>query len=134
MLSSVVMISRSEPSGVAPQVLVAQVDPALRKAFEFLFRAEGFRVSACADPDDLLRMDLPASGMCLVVDHGSSRKRGLGVLQELRGRGMTLPAILVVDRPTPRLRAAAADIGVAVLEKPLLGDALATAVRSALAA
>ena len=46
---------------------------------------------------------------------------------------MTLPAILITSHPKPDLRAAAAAAGVPIVEKPLIGDALMTSIRRALA-
>jgi hypothetical protein len=58
---------------------------------------------------------------------------GLDVVMQLRERRVPLPAILITTNPSAFLRQRAADAGIPVIEKPLLGDALSRGIREALA-
>jgi len=57
---------------------------------------------------------------------------GIEALAELRARGSTAKLFLMTTRPEPRVLAQAAALDIAVLEKPILGDRLVAAVRTAL--
>jgi hypothetical protein len=50
----------------------------------------------------------------------------------LRGRGYTAPAIVLATNPTPSFRVHAAGAGALLIEKPLLGDELSSAIAHAL--
>jgi hypothetical protein len=54
-------------------------------------------------------------------------------LERLRGEGHEAPAILMTTNPKQATKARAAVMGVRILEKPILGDDLATAIRLAIA-
>jgi two-component system, LuxR family, response regulator FixJ len=53
-------------------------------------------------------------------------------LVELRRRQVAAPAILITTHPSAAVRERAAATGVAVVEKPLLGDALFQEIYAAL--
>ncbi len=55
------------------------------------------------------------------------------MLAELRQRGVATPAILITTNPGPHLRVRAAAASVAIVEKPLIGNTLADAIRKAFA-
>ena len=59
---------------------------------------------------------------------------GLDLLAELRRRKVVTPAILITTHPSAAVRERAAATGIALIEKPLLGDALFQEIRAALAA
>jgi FixJ family two-component response regulator len=69
-----------------------------------------------------------------VLDERLSGMSGLQALAALRKRAVTLPAILITSHPQPQLRNAAKAASVPIVEKPLIGDALLTAIRIALGA
>jgi len=71
---------------------------------------------------------LPAPA-CVVLDLNLPGASGLDALAVLRERGLDCPAILITTQPKPPVVAAAAELGVRILEKPLLGDALPSAIR-----
>ena len=56
------------------------------------------------------------------------------LVSALRGRGVGTPAILITTNPSVQLRRRADEAGLAIVEKPLLGNTLAEAIRSAVAA
>ena len=115
-------------------VLVVDDDPAVRNSLQFSLQIEGFRVRAYANGMELLGdPDLPTCG-CLVVDQTMPGMTGLDVVACLRARHVALPAILITTNPSGMLRQRAADAGIRVIEKPLLGDALSRGIREALEA
>ena len=58
---------------------------------------------------------------------------GLELVSALRGRGVSIPAILITSNPTKYVRDRAAAIAVLVVEKPRLGSYLLDCVREAVA-
>jgi FixJ family two-component response regulator len=115
-----------------PLIVLVEDDAAVRVALEFAFDLEGFRVSTCMSGEEALRLDLPQEDACLVLDERLPGISGLETLARLRAQGVRLPAVLITTHPGPRFRAAAAEAGVPILEKPLMDDALVASVRAAL--
>ena len=98
-------------------------------SLEFALRLEGFAVHASADGADLLAGRPPGGWGCLVVDYNLQLGNGLDLIARLRSRGILWPAILMTTAPAAALRERAADAGILIVEKPLLGDALPDAIR-----
>ncbi|MBF0664040.1 MAG: response regulator [Brevundimonas sp.] len=115
-----------------PAVLLVDDDPAVAHAVQFSFDLEGLDVRSFSDAAGLLASDLPVEG-CLVLDYHLPDIDGLDLLEQLRANGVRLPAVLMTTNPRMIVKARAAAAGVPIIEKPLLTDALLTAVRSALA-
>ncbi|HWN52883.1 MAG TPA: response regulator, partial [Xanthobacteraceae bacterium] len=69
----------------------------------------------------------------LVVDYHMPAMNGLELVSALRGRGVSIPAILITSNPTKYVRDRAAAIAVLVVEKPRLGSYLLDCVREAVA-
>ena len=127
------MATHSEIAPLDPVVLVVDDDPAVRNSLKFSLQIEGFSVRAYASGSELLSdPDLPHHG-CLVVDLKMPGMTGLDLVASLRERQVALPAILITTNPTAVVRRRAADAGVPVIEKPLLGDALSRGIHDALA-
>ncbi len=116
-----------------PAVILVDDDPAVTHAMQFSFDLEGLDVRSFRDGESLLAVDdLPEKG-CLILDHNLPGMDGIALLDRLRAAGIRLPAILITTNPRAALRNRAAAAGVPIIEKPLLTDALLTAVRTALA-
>ena len=116
-----------------PAVILVDDDPAVTHAMQFSFDLEGLDVRSFQDGESLLAVDdLPEKG-CLILDHNLPGMDGLALLDRLRAANIRLPAILITTNPRAALRNRAAAAGVPIIEKPLLTDALLTAVRTALA-
>lgn len=116
-----------------PAVILVDDDPAVTHAMQFSFDLEGLDVRSFRDGESLLAVDdLPEKG-CLILDHNLPGMDGIALLDRLRATGIRLPAILITTNPRAALRNRAAAAGVPIIEKPLLTDALLTAVRTALA-
>jgi two-component system response regulator FixJ len=111
----------------APQILLIEADEAVRASLKFSLELEGFGVTAVASAQGVFSKEaLPTDG-CLVIDQG--RGGGLSLLTTLRQKGCTLPAVVTATNPDRNLRRAAAEAGVTLVEKPLLGDALSDVLR-----
>ncbi len=115
-----------------PIIFVVDDDAAVRRALEFALDLEGFAVETYESGEALLLRDPPAWPGCLVIDERLPGISGLETLRQLRARHVDLPALLVTSHPKPIFRAAAAAAGAPILEKPLLGETLAGAIRAAL--
>jgi two-component system, LuxR family, response regulator FixJ len=110
-------------------VLVVDDDVAVRNSLKFSLELEGFTVRLYAGGRELLNdPHLPACG-CLVVDQMMPGMTGLDVVDALRHRGVSNPAVLIVSDANPKVRQRAATVGVSVIEKPIYGNALVDAIR-----
>ena len=116
-------------------VLIVDDDAAVRSALKFALEVEGFSVRLYPGPEAVLaELDLPCCG-CLVVDYRMPVMDGLELVETLRERQVTLPAILITGRASNHLRTFAARAGIQqVLEKPLSDGALIAVIRQALKA
>jgi FixJ family two-component response regulator len=114
-----------------PEIVVVDDDEALLSALELRLGLEGFPVAAFTSGEAALAASPEAA--CFVLDLRLPGMTGLEYLAKVRGRGETAPAILITSRPTPATIAQAAAAGVSIVEKPLLNDSLAEAVRKVLA-
>jgi two-component system response regulator FixJ len=119
---------------IAKQViLVVDDDKAVRVSLRNMMESEGFEVCAFSNGHDLLNeASLPAIG-CLIVDYHMPAMNGLELVSALRGRGVSIPAILITGNPTKYVRDRAAAVAVSVVEKPALGSYLLECVRDAVA-
>jgi FixJ family two-component response regulator len=129
--SGVALGSQPEADNV---ILLVDDDPAVRSSLKFSLEIEGYTVRVFATGRGLLAEGkLPLRG-CVIADYKLPDTNGLDLIRGLRGRGVKLPAILITSDPGPLLRARADRDGVPIVEKPLLGNALMDAVRSAIGA
>jgi FixJ family two-component response regulator len=109
-------------------------DVAVLASLKFALEVEGLRVHAYRSAEDLLESGMPAGLACLVIDLRLPGIDGLALVMALRAEGVACPAILMTTNPAPTVRHRAAEIGLAIVEKPLLGNTLAEAIRAILAA
>ena len=105
-----------------PRVTIVEDDVSLLNALSFALEEEGFAVSPYDRGRDLL--DRPQATDCLVVDLKLRDADGLTLITELRELGLSPPAILITSNPDDRCRRRAADAGVEIVEKPLIGAEL----------
>lgn len=101
---------------------------------KFALEVEGFKVQLYDGPEALLAdANLPAQA-CLVIDYRMPGIDGIQLVDRLRSRNVTLPAILISGRVSRQLRSLAERSGLTrVLEKPLSDAALVDNIRGALA-
>jgi two-component system, LuxR family, response regulator FixJ len=127
------VITQPAPELAKQVILVVDDDEAVRDSLRSLMESEGFEVRAFSNGHDLLsEASQPAIG-CLVVDYHMPAMNGLELVSALRGRGLSIPAILITGNPTKYVRDRAAAIAVLVVEKPGLGSYLLECVREAVA-
>lgn len=131
-----VRIRQQDPVGqqidiARPLVAIVDDDLAVCSSLAFLLRTEGLAVRAYVSAAELLKEVPDAS--CFVIDYKLPGMNGLELLAQLRRRGISAPAILITTHPSAAVRARAAAGGMALIEKPLLGDALFREIRAALA-
>ncbi|WP_334175379.1 response regulator [Pseudoxanthobacter sp.] len=111
-------------------VIVVDDDQAVCHSLRFALEIEGYRVQLYYNADAVLAArGAAASEACLVVDYHLPGMNGLDLVQQLRRRTPGMNAILITTGPSERVRTAAEDAGVVIVEKPLLGNALAEAIR-----
>lgn len=127
------MNPESDTAISARLVLLVEDDGSVRKALTFALRIEGYRLEVHESAESLLRQEALPPAACVVLDLNLPGASGLEALGELRARGLDCPALLITTQPKPSVRTLAAELGVRILEKPLLGGALPNAIRDALA-
>lgn len=108
-----------------PLIVVLDPDEALREALRFSLETESYRVRTFAAARDLMVRGRDLGAACFVVDEAVC---GPDLRQWLRSR--RAPVILMSARPG----AATDGDRIAVVEKPLLTDALSRRIAAALAA
>jgi FixJ family two-component response regulator len=113
------------------RILLVDDDPAVRASLRFSLELEGYEVATFASAEDLLGSPPIAAGECLLLDYRLPGMDGLELLDLLRRRGVTLPAVLITTTPSRRVRARAAELRTALIEKPLLSDALTETISDA---
>lgn len=120
-------------AGLGKLILLVDDDRAVRDALQFVLRLEGFCVHAHRDGAALLADRDLNQAACVVVEDRMPKIDGFALLNEARARGLKKPVIILASHVTARVRVRAAAAGVwSVLEKPLLGDALLTSIRTIL--
>jgi len=117
------------PPQSRPTVILAEADAGLREALRYSLEIDGFDVMSCGSGEDLLEQTLPSRRACLVLDHRLPGISGVSALEVLRSRRMDLPAIIIAGAPDADLRARTLVANARLIEKPLLNDRLAGAIR-----
>lgn len=113
----------------ARRILLVDDDPAIRSSLTFALELEGFEVESFASGEALAERTAQPDDACLVLDYRLPGLDGLSTLALLRSSGVRLPAIIITSNPSRTVRSSAADAGAALIEKPLLCDALSRHIR-----
>lgn len=116
----------------ARHLVLVDDDPSVLHALRFAFETEGYDVRTYVRGEDLLAGPSIEPATCLVIDERLPGLSGLETVARLRARGDVVPAILITTHPTLSMIKRAAAAAVDIVEKPLIGDALAASVRAAL--
>jgi two-component system, LuxR family, response regulator FixJ len=114
-----------------PKVVIVEDDADLLRALTFAFETEGFGVQSFASAEALLDEPAIPAHSCLVLDYWLPKMNGLALLNRLREQGHDLPAVLITT-PTREIERRAALASVAIVDKPLLNNALVAKVRQLL--
>lgn len=112
-------------------VLLVDGDQAVRESLKVGLEVEAFEVRAYDSARQLLDdASIPFSS-CLVANYHMREMDGLELVDELRERHVSLPAVLVTARPSEELRNCALVAGIALVEKPIFNDRLVDAIQQA---
>ena len=117
------------PLARSPMLLLVDDDPAVRASLIFSLELEGFAVDAFESGEAVAARTTLARHACLVLDYRLPGIDGLSLLNLLRERGETCPAVIITSNPTRTMRLRTIDAGAVLIEKPLLSDSLTTAIR-----
>lgn len=114
-------------------VYVIDDDAGMRDSLALLLSLRGFSTQVFANAADVLKAYQPDWQGCMLIDVRMPGMSGLELLQELRQRGCSVPAVIITahgDVATARaaLKARAADF----LEKPIDDDILIDVLRDAI--
>jgi len=126
------MGSQYDPALANPLIVVVDDDEAVRGSLKFALEIEGFAVRTYPKGDDLLGDLCRADCACFIIDQKLPGMNGLDVVAKLRKERIAAPVILITSQPTSVVQQLAAQAGVPIVEKPLLGNALIERVRDAL--
>ena len=110
-------------------VFIVDDDLAVLNSLKFALEIEGFPVRIFGAAEEILTIGEKLRRGCLVIDYNLPTMNGLVLLDRLRERGISIPAILITSNASPTLKREAASAGVSIVEKPLLGGALTDAIR-----
>ena len=119
----------------APRIILVVDDAAaVRASLKFALEVEGFEVKLYDQASALLADGNLPERACLVIDYRMPDINGIELIERLRSRNVTLPAILISARVSRQLQATARRLDIAaVLEKPLSDAVLVEAIHTALA-
>jgi two-component system, LuxR family, response regulator FixJ len=98
-------------------VFVVDDDDGARETLRCLLEAEGFAVRTYSSAKGILGETEIPNNSCLVADYHMPGMDGLELVNELRLRGNSIPAILVTGDPNPNVQDRAAAAHVPVIEK-----------------
>jgi FixJ family two-component response regulator len=116
-------------------ILIVDDDQAVRDSLQFALQLEGLSVHVHRGGAALLADPDLAKARCLILDERNPCMDGFSLLGRLQALDIHVPAILLTNHATPRIKARANAAGVTmVLEKPLLDNALADNIRRILEA
>lgn len=105
-------------------IFVVEDDDAVRNSTSTLLEALGYKASVFSNAELLLARAGDQACDCLVLDHHLPGMSGIDLLEALRARGVTTPAIMVTGNG-PHLEERALRAGALVtLRKPLSADLL----------
>ncbi len=116
-------------------IAVVDDDEVVRDSLKALLETRQFSVVDYASGRDYLKRQDGVRPGCLILDIHMPEMTGIDLLKELRGRGCTVPTILVTGRREAMAQTQAQILGaVALLDKPISHPALFAAIAQALAA
>lgn len=118
-------------------VAVVDDDAGMRMATQALLNSHGLRTRGFSSAEQFLQSRDGCKAGCLVLDMRLPGMSGLELQQELRARGLAIPAIFVTAEPDTdlKLQTQILECGaMAVLRKPFDAERLAQLVQGALEA
>jgi FixJ family two-component response regulator len=117
-------------AGSLPRVVILEDDDGVRRSLQLLLQGRGFAVKAYGSSCALLADPELDNTACLVADFRLPELDGITVLERLRARGWSAPAILMTAFGSEDLLTRASQAGFSqVLDKPFKDHALVTALK-----
>jgi FixJ family two-component response regulator len=101
-------------------IAIVDDDTGVRDSLRCLLEVTGHRVETYGSGAEFLAQADPRHLACLIVDQLMPHVTGLRLIEQLRRNGIGLPAVLITGGPADGLTKRAAELGVKMLEKPLL--------------
>jgi FixJ family two-component response regulator len=116
-----------------PQICVLEDDEAVSDSLRWMLERNGFLPRTFSSPNEfLLSCDLDRYA-CLIIDLGLPGISGLELLELLRARGYTTPAVLIAAAASPQLEPRSRKAGASnLLLKPFAPHTLLGALRTAI--
>lgn len=112
-----------------PTLLIVEDDKAVRDSLQMVLEVYGYTVEVFASGEDFISQAQFDDGSVLILDVHLPGTSGLGVLEHVRARGISAPAILVSALSTEPMRARAAGLNaLAFFDKPVDIDRLLNAI------
>jgi FixJ family two-component response regulator len=117
------------------RICVLEDDAAVSDSLQVVLGRNGFDVTTFGSAGEFLASHTADSYDCLIVDLGLPLMSGLELIEVLRGRAYSKPAVLIWGRPEGRLLPRIRRAGIAeTLAKPVAPAELLDALRKAVAA
>ena len=113
-----------QPGRVCTEIAIVDDDQGARESIAFLLETWGYGVVKYASAREFLRDYWGHPVIGLILDQRMPGVTGLELTEHLRAEGRMLPIVLVTSWPSPAIAARAAELGIAVLEKPYLETGL----------
>lgn len=113
-------------------IAVVDDDRAVCSSLKFMLEIEGYVARTYETPERFLSAPDLTSCDCAIVDYSLPEMDGLTLVEVLRRRGHSWPAILIASNPDITTHERADRASIPIVEKPLLGNTLIEALRSAL--
>jgi len=114
-------------------IIIIDDDPQVLRSLCFLLETEGYRVLTFGSAMELLEQPELPSNACLVVDYRMPIMNGIELLKEMREKYPDVPALIITGYPDNSIEPRAAELGIGVIRKPHLDDALLHGIRELLA-
>lgn len=110
-------------------IAIVDDDAGVRNSLQFALEVEGFGVRVYSGAQAMLDDGRFGELSCIVVDQNMPAISGLELIARLRALSVLVPVVLITGQPSAVLSLRARKAGVAVVEKPLLGNALVDQIR-----
>lgn len=113
-------------------IFVVDDDEFVRDSLSALLQAKGYKVLAFASAEAFLLGFQPTSQSCAIIDVRLPGMDGVGLLEHLRQKGVSLPVLMVTGHADVPLAVRAMKVGASdFIEKPYTNAALLAAIERA---
>jgi two-component system response regulator FixJ len=114
-----------------PVIYVIDDDDAVRDSLDMLLECHGFRVRTYASSAAFLRDEPPDRSGCLLLDMDMPDMNGFELLDRLRERGVTIPAVVMTSRLSASMPASVDRTETRLVEKPFRSRELIGCIETA---